>query len=123
MVVDRVLVHVADNAGSLTAGAAGALGSAAVVSGQIPVPDGIPGWVWAGAVAIGPAAAWFFSRVLAALAAYAHTRHIVSDRKHARLLEAGRVEEAEKAMESSGNWQAWSAALAAAKKPAKKSDG
>jgi hypothetical protein len=120
MVVDRVLIHVADNAGSMTAGAVGAIGSVAVVAGQFPVPDGIPGWVWAGAVAVGPAAAWFFSRVLAACAAYAHTRHIVGERRHARLLEAGRHDEADKALESSDRWQAWSAALAAAKKPAKK---
>jgi hypothetical protein len=122
MVVDRVLVHIADNAGSMTAGAVGAAGSAAVITGQLPAPEDIPSWVWAVSIAVGPACAWFFSRILSACAAYAHTRHVIGERKHARMLEAGRHEDADKALESSDRWQAWSAALAAAKKPGTKVD-
>lgn len=123
MIVDRIFVHVADNAGSMTAGAAGAIGSAAVVTGQLPTPEGIPGWVWAFVLAVGPACAWFFAKVLEAVAAYAHMRHVSSVRKHVRLIEQGKIDEAEAAMESSDRWQAWSAAAAAIKKKERERGG
>jgi len=115
MVVDRVFVHIANNAGSMTAGAAGVLGSAAAITGQMPTPDWIPTWVWVLILGVGPACAWFLSRILAALAAYAHERHLAALRRHIKSAERGRDDEADAFLEHSDKWLAWSKAISAAK--------
>lgn len=122
MVLDRVFVHVSDNAGSMTAGAAGAVGAAGALTGQLPVPDGIPPWAWVLALGVGPSSAWFFSQLMAMFAAFAHERHLAQERRSVRLIEAGRLDDAEAALESSDRWVAWSAAARAAKKSRPKRD-
>lgn len=73
MPVFRVLVSLllmaSSKAGAVGAGATGALLSAGVVTGQIPVPEGLSQADAALYLGIGPSLAWLFTRMVAAPAA------------------------------------------------------
>ncbi len=61
-------------AGAVGAGATGSLLTAGVVVGQIQVPEGVPTWLAALLVGVGPAVAWLFTRVIASAGAYYATK-------------------------------------------------
>lgn len=71
-------------AGAVGAGATGSLFTAGVVVGQIQVPEGVPTWLAALLVGVGPAVAWLFTRVIASAGAYYATK---SARAQQRVLE------------------------------------
>lgn len=71
-------------AGAVGAGATGSLLTAGVVVGQIQVPEGVPTWLAALLVGVGPAVAWLFTRVIASAGAFYATK---SARAQQRVLE------------------------------------
>jgi hypothetical protein len=64
------MLTIADNLGAVSAGATSVIGVSVFSLGQIPTPDGTPTWLVAVLISVGPALAWFLTRVLSASAAY-----------------------------------------------------
>lgn len=65
-----VLMMLSSKVGATGAGATGTALSVAVSEGAIPVPDGMPMWMAALFAGVGPAAVWFFTRLVASFAAF-----------------------------------------------------
>lgn len=74
-------------AGAAGAGATGSLLTAGVVVGQIEVPEGVPTWLAALLVGVGPAVAWLFTRVIASAGAFYATKAARAQQRAAELEE------------------------------------
>lgn len=82
--VVTLLLMASSKAGAVGAGATGALLTAGVVTGQIPVPEGLSQADAALYLGVGPSIAWLFTRLVAAPAAFFLRRR---DNRRARLAE------------------------------------
>lgn len=113
-----------DDATAAGAGLTGAVGGVAFAANQIPIPDGVPGWlVWV-VVTLGPAFAWFFLKISHAFIAYAR-RRAMAKREQIKLLESDSCDANNHAIpaliESEAKWLAIADALDASNKDDKKS--
>lgn len=71
--------------GAFGAGATGSLLTAGVIVGQIEIPEGVPTWLAAVLVGVGPAVAWLFTRVIASAGAYYSTKAVRAGQRAAEL--------------------------------------
>lgn len=81
-----VLFALSSKAGATGAGATGSALVVGVAEGAIPVPDGMPMWVTALLVGVGPAVVWLFTRLVASLGAFYIARRDNNRKRAADLL-------------------------------------